>query len=87
MATLPVDTIKIIEQFGPHLSRASGQRLDAGAARGEIRPDAGEVHAWAIAGMNVFLGMRYGLWDTEADIAEVARVANDMLANGLAKKG
>src|SRR3546814_15674630 len=32
------------------------QRLAAGAARGEIRPDAGEVHAWAIAGMNVFLG-------------------------------
>ena len=32
MATLPVDTTKIIEQFGPHLSRASGQRLDPGSA-------------------------------------------------------
>ena len=31
MATLPVDTTKIIEQFGPHLSRASGQRLDTGS--------------------------------------------------------
>ena len=31
MATLPVDTTKIIEQFGPHLSRASGQRLDPGS--------------------------------------------------------
>src|SRR6478672_4871963 len=30
MATLPVDTTKIIEQFGPHLSRASGQRLNPG---------------------------------------------------------
>ncbi len=59
------------------------QRLEAGAARGEIRPDASEVHAWAIAGMNVFLGMRYGLWDESADIDEVARIANDMLANGL----
>src|SRR3546814_2346691 len=39
------------------------QRLADGAARSEIRPDAGEIHAWAIAGMNVFLGMRYGLWD------------------------
>jgi hypothetical protein len=62
------------------------QRLEAGAARGEIRADASEVHAWAIAGMNVFLGMRYGLWDADADIAEVARIANDMLANGLKKR-
>lgn len=62
------------------------QRLEAGAARGEIRADVGEIHAWAIGGMNVFLGMRYGLWDTEADIEEIARVANDLLANGLAPK-
>src|SRR5580765_517120 len=32
MATLPVDPTKIIEQFGPHLSRASGRRLDPGTA-------------------------------------------------------
>ncbi|WP_447765570.1 TetR/AcrR family transcriptional regulator [Sphingopyxis panaciterrae] len=63
------------------------QRLEAGAARGEIRADVGEIHAWAIGGMNVFLGMRYGLWDEEADIDEIARVANDLLANGLAQKG
>ncbi|OHD04669.1 MAG: TetR family transcriptional regulator [Sphingopyxis sp. RIFCSPHIGHO2_01_FULL_65_24] len=62
------------------------QRLEAGAARGEIRADVGEIHAWAIGGMNVFLGMRYGLWDEGVDIEEIARVANDLLANGLAKK-
>src|SRR3546814_7175322 len=43
------------------------QRLADGAARSEIRPDAGEIHAWAIAGMNVFLGMRYGLWDNRSE--------------------
>lgn len=62
------------------------QRLEAGAARGEIRADVGEIHAWAIGGMNVFLGMRYGLWDTETDIVEIARVANDLVANGLMKR-
>ncbi len=62
------------------------QRLEAGAARGEIRADVGEIHAWAIGGMNVFLGMRYGLWDDDADIEEIARVANDFVANGLAKR-
>ena len=62
------------------------QRLEGGAARGEIRPDVGEIHAWAIGGMNVFLGMRYGLWDEDADIGEIARIANDLLANGLKKQ-
>src|SRR3546814_16781462 len=59
------------------------QRLEKGAARGEIRDDVSEIHAWAIGGMNVFLGMRYGLWDTESDISEIARIANELLANGL----
>ena len=62
------------------------QRLEAGAARGEIRADVGEIHAWAIGGMNVFLGMRYGLWDEDADISEIARIANDFVANGLVKR-
>src|SRR6266540_1302108 len=30
MARLPVDTIEIIDRFGPHLSRSSGMRLDPG---------------------------------------------------------
>ena len=62
------------------------QRLEKGAARGEIRDDVSEIHAWAIGGMNVFLGMRYGLWDTESDISEIARIANDLLANGLKRR-
>ena len=62
------------------------QRLENGAARGEIRDDVSEIHAWAIGGMNVFLGMRYGLWDTDSDISEIAAIANDLLANGLKKR-
>lgn len=62
------------------------QRLEKGAARGEIRGDVSEIHAWAIGGMNVFLGMRYGLWDTDSDISEIAAIANDLLANGLRKR-
>ncbi|WP_188237385.1 TetR/AcrR family transcriptional regulator [Sphingopyxis sp. LK2115] len=62
------------------------QRLEAGAVRGEIRADVGEIHAWAIGGMNVFLGMRYGLWNTDSDISEIARIANDFVANGLKKR-
>lgn len=58
-------------------------RLEAAANRGELRPDVGEIEAWAIGGMNVFLGLRYGVWSDEADLTEVARIANRLLRDGL----
>ena len=61
------------------------ERLQAGAARGEVRADVGDVHAWAIMGMNVFLGLRYAIWSDE-EPSKVAAVASDMVANGLKPK-
>jgi AcrR family transcriptional regulator len=55
-------------------------RLRAAADRGEIRADVCEAHAWAIMGMNVFLGLRYGVWGDDPD---AARAAADLLAHGL----
>jgi hypothetical protein len=40
-------------------------RLEAAAQRGEISPGNSEVRAWAIMGMNVFLGLRFGVWGDE----------------------
>jgi AcrR family transcriptional regulator len=64
-------------------------RLRAGAAKGEMRGDlAGgdalerEVAAWALMGMNVFLGLRFGVWGT-ADSTAVAAAANRLLREGL----
>lgn len=63
------------------------QRIEAAIARGEMRPCDNpldtEVLAWAIGGMNVFLGIRYGVWDDSRDPADIAAVANDFLARGL----
>lgn len=64
-------------------------RLRAGAQSGELRPDVGEVEAWAIAGMNVFLGLRYGVWNEGADKAELNDVcdrAHALVADGLRKR-
>ncbi|GGB32595.1 hypothetical protein GCM10011380_22510 [Sphingomonas metalli] len=62
-------------------------RLAAAAGRGETRPPADpaetEVQAWAIMGMNVFLGLRYGVWSEDADLDAVADAAADMLKRGL----
>ena len=52
-------------------------------ARGEIRADVSDVHAWAIMGMNVFLGLRYGVWNDEASPDQVADVVAEMLARGI----
>lgn len=60
-------------------------RLKAGESRGTIRPaDAleNQVQAWAIMGMNVFLGLRFGVWKEE-DPARVAEIANRILRSGL----
>lgn len=62
------------------------QRLQAGAERGEVRADVGEVHAWALMGMNVFLGLRYGVWDEETRPEAVADVVAGLLRDGLAAR-
>ena len=61
-------------------------RLQAGAEKGELRPDVGEVEAWAIAGMNVFLGLRYGVWNEGEGMAHVAARANALVADGLRRR-
>ncbi len=53
------------------------------ADKGQIRHDVEEVHAWAIVGMNVFLGLRYGVLGEDRDVKEVADIAVDLLTNGL----
>ncbi|MGB3752547.1 MAG: TetR/AcrR family transcriptional regulator [Parerythrobacter sp.] len=59
-------------------------RLEAGVASGDLRDGVGEAHAWAVMGMNVFLGLRYAVWAQDADdSAAVAGTARDILARGL----
>lgn len=63
------------------------ERLAAGSAQGDFREQLGEIHAWAIMGMNVFLGLRYAIWARPGDPAgqDVAAEANRLLAHGIAR--
>ncbi len=78
------------ESFRNHYASTAERiaaRLGAGAGAGELRPGIGEVEAWAIMGMNVFLGLRYGVWDPSDDVAAVAARANALIADGIRKRG
>jgi AcrR family transcriptional regulator len=61
-------------------------RLQSGKEKGEVvktdSPLATEVEAWAIMGMNVFLGLRFGVWGNDPP-EDVTRVANQLIRRGL----
>ena len=66
------------------IAQRIAERLESGAAQGAMRPGLGEIEAWALMGMNVFLGLRYAIWGQEGDPdpATIARHANLLLATG-----
>lgn len=58
-------------------------RLRQGAEAGEVREDVSEFHAWALMGMNVFLGLRYGVLSKDIAPDTIADLAQDFLKRGL----
>jgi len=74
--------------FRTHYETAAARiaaRLEEAVANGQVRdegPLATEVRAWAIMGMNVFLGLRFGVWGRQ-DPELIAAHANDLIARGL----
>lgn len=66
-------------------------RLAVGTAAGEFRDGLGELEAWALMGMNVFVGLRYVVWggaDAPAGMTAeaVAAGVNRLLAEGVLKR-
>ncbi len=62
-------------------------RIDDSVAAGAMTPGDSEVRAWAIMGMNVFLGLRFGIWGEEHSVKEVAAEAERLLRDGLGVGG
>jgi len=62
-------------------------RLRVGAAGGEFRDGLGELEAWAMMGMNVFVGLRYVVWGgAEMSPDEVAAGVNRLLSEGVLRR-
>jgi AcrR family transcriptional regulator len=78
------------ESFRAHYATTAdriAKRLAAAGERGEVKAGLSEVHAWAIMGMNVFLGLRYGVWSKDEGPEDVADVIAEMLAKGIGVRG
>lgn len=67
--------VEIAEAYANSLTRAFGT--------GEITAGDMTVRAWAIMGMNVFLGLRFGVWDESLSPDAVAEAAVGLIADGL----
>lgn len=63
-----------------------GARLAQGVGNGELREGVGEIEAWAIMGINVFLGLRYGVMDDSANLETIANAASALLRQGLSRQ-
>lgn len=58
-------------------------RLDAAVENGDVAPGDNEVRAWAIMGMNVFLGLRFGVWDDTRPVDDITSAVASLLGDGL----
>ena len=65
---------------------AYARNLAAARGRGEIAEGPDELRGWALIGMSVFLGMRYGIWSSDLTPQEVADAAIDLVSEGLRKR-
>ncbi len=59
------------------------QNLKAAGDAGQIPPGDYEVWAWALCGMNVFLGMRFGAWGDDRPSTQIADEMAELIGHGL----
>ena len=60
-------------------------RLRLAEGEGHTSVPIDEVHAWAVMGMNVFLGLRFGVIDAERPVKDIAEIANAMVRRGIGR--
>ena len=80
-----VDPAGYERHYSGAAERIAGRLRDA-TEKGEVVREesafAEEVRAWAIMGANVFVGLRFGVWES-ADADKVAEVVSRLLRHGL----
>ena len=76
----------VYRRYYEEFARSYRAALATAEGAGEIRGGDAEVRAWALMGLSVMLGHRYGLWDREVPLKPIADAAFDMVARGLERR-
>jgi len=71
--------IDVADGYAVSLEQAFGR----GEIRGEVSAGDWQVRAWAIMGMNVFLGLRFGVWSDAEPVDAIAAAAHALISDGL----
>jgi hypothetical protein len=77
--------VRAYRKYYTDFARAYRAALAGAERRGQIRPGNGEVRAWSLMGLAVYLGQRYALMDPKAPLEPIVDAAMDMIAHGLGK--
>ena len=77
--------VRAYRKYYTDFARAYRAALAAAERRHQIRAGHGEVRAWSLMGLAVYLGQRYALMDNKAPLDPVVDAAMDFIAHGLAK--
>jgi AcrR family transcriptional regulator len=70
--------VDVAEGYANSLTQAFG--------RGEVADGDQMVRAWAIMGMNVFLGLRFGVWSDAEPVEAIAGAAHALITHGIAPR-
>lgn len=57
--------------------------LDRAVAAGEVRAGETEGRSWALMGISLFAGLRYGMWEPDRDVTPLVDSITDMIDRGL----
>lgn len=60
------------------------RNLRGAEQRGEILPGGNAARAWALIGISVFVGLKYGVWDDQVPLDDVIAAVGDLIDRGLA---
>jgi AcrR family transcriptional regulator len=76
----------VYRRYYDDFARNYRSALISAEGSGEIRPGNADVRAWALMGLAVMLGHRYGIWESSVPLKPIADAAFDMIAVGLEQR-
>lgn len=70
-------------QYFMEFGAAYEAALDRAVAGGDVRAGETEGRSWALMGISLFAGLRYGIWEPDRDVTPVIDSITDMIDRGL----